>query len=121
MTSGRTALIRLEGMTFRAHHGVLAEERKLGGPFRVDVALMLDAPRVYRDDLTQTLDYRRAHATVEAVMLRRRFRTLEALADAMAAGLARLPKVRSARVTVTKLAPPLRPGTTSSVELERAR
>ena len=115
---GRTALIRLEGMTFRGHHGVLPEERKLGGPFRVDLALTVGAPARYRDRLAETLDYRLAHARVAVLMTRRKFRTLEALADAIARALARLPKVEIAWVRVTKLAPPLGPGTTSAVEIE---
>jgi dihydroneopterin aldolase len=117
----RTAVIRLEGMLFRSHHGVLPEERKLGGPFRVDLALTVVAPVHYRDRLAETLDYRLAHTRVESLMTRRRFHTLEALADTMADSLVRLPKVVSARVTVTKLAPPLGPGTVSAVEIERHR
>ncbi len=42
-----------------------------------------------------------------------------AAVDRNAAALARLPKVVSVHVKVTKLAPPLGPGTTSAVELER--
>lgn len=108
-------------MLFRAHHGVLPEERKLGGPFRVDLRLVVAAPVRYRDRLADTLDYRQAHARVQALMSRRRFHTLEALADAMAESLVRLPKVERATVRVTKLAPPLGPGTTSSVEIFRDR
>ncbi len=115
----RLAEIRLEGMTFRAHHGVLPEERKLGGPFRVDLRLTVAAPARYRDRLSETLDYRLAHARVRTLMTRRRFHTLEALADRLAEALVRLPKVVAARVTVTKLAPPLGPGTTSAVRIER--
>jgi len=114
-------VIRLEGMMFRAHHGVLPEERKLGGPFRVDIALTVAAPARYRDRLEETLDYRLAHTTVVRLMTRRKFRTLEALADAMAGSLSHLPMVGKAQVRVTKLAPPLGPGTTSSVEIERTR
>jgi dihydroneopterin aldolase len=117
----RTAVIRLEGMTFRAFHGVLPEERKLGGPFRVDLTLTVEAPPQYRDRLSETLDYRLAHARVVALMTRRKFRTLEALADAIAEALVRLAKVVAARVRVTKLSPPLGPGTTSAVDIERRR
>jgi len=108
-------------MLFRSHHGVLPEERRLGGPFRVDLKLHVVAPVRYRDRLAETLDYRLAHATVNRLMTRRKFQTLVALADAMAESLMRLPKVGRATVRVTKLAPPLGPGTTSSVEIERAR
>jgi dihydroneopterin aldolase len=51
----------------------------------------------------------------------RPFRTLEALADAIAGALVRLPKVRWVRVRVTKLAPPLMPGATAAAEIERSR
>ena len=115
----RLAVIRLEGMVFRAHHGVLPEERKLGGPFRVDLKLTVEAPAQYRDRLSETLDYRLAHDRVAALMTRRRFHTLEALADRIAEAMVNLPKVAVAKVTVTKLAPPLGPGTTSAVTIER--
>lgn len=117
----RLVVIRLEGMTFRAFHGVLPEERRLGGPFRVDLKLTVEAPPRYRDRLNETLDYRLAHARVAALMTRRKYRTLESLADAMADALVRLSRVAAARVRVTKLSPPLGPGTTSAVEIERRR
>lgn len=114
------ATIRLEGLTFRAFHGVLPAERSLGGPFRVDLALTVAAPVRYRDRLSETVDYRLAVDRTRGLMTgRRKFRTLEALADAIARALLGLPRVRYATVRVTKLAPPLGPGATSAVELTR--
>jgi len=122
--SGRALLataIHLEGLRFRGRHGVLAEERKLGGPFRVDIALDVLSPPRWRDRLSDTLDYRAAFARTKALMEGRPFRTLEALADTLAVALVRLPKVRRARVRITKLAPPFMPGATAAVEIVRTR
>ncbi|MEK7475681.1 MAG: dihydroneopterin aldolase [Candidatus Coatesbacteria bacterium] len=119
--ASEVTVILLEGLRFRGRHGVLAEERKLGGPFRVDLALDILSPPRWRDRLSETLDYRSAFARTKALMEGRPFRTLEALADTLAVALIRLPKVRRARVRITKLAPPFMPGATSAVEIARTR
>ena len=111
--------ILLERMHFQGHHGVLAAERRIGGPFRVDLALHVRAPRRYRDRLSDTLAYRLVFARVRSCMERRRFRTLEALADAIALALLGFPLVRRVTVRVTKLAPPLGGGASSAVEIRR--
>ena len=124
MSSGRVhpvTVILLEGLRFRGRHGALAEERKLGGPFRVDLTLDVSSPPRRRDRLSDTLDYRAAFARTKDLMEKRSFRTIEALANALAESLVRLPKVRQARVRVTKLAPPLMPGATAAAEIVRRR
>ncbi len=114
------ARVRLEGLTFRGRHGVLPEERRLGGSFRVDLTLVIPAPARFRDRLEETVDYRTAFAAARRVLEGPPRRTLEFLADAVALALARLPRVVTATVRVTKLAPPLTPGAVSSVEISRS-
>ncbi len=124
MTAARPSdvtVIYLEGLRFRGRHGALAEERKLGGPFRVDLTIDVATPRKLRDRLSDTLDYRAAYARTKELMEGRPFRTIEALADALARAIVRLPKVRQARVRVTKLAPPLMPGATAAAEIVRKK
>ncbi len=106
-------------MNFWGHHGVLPQERKLGGPFKVDLEVLVAAPRRYRDRLSETVDYRVLYTRTKVLMERHRFRTLEALASAIADVAVRVPKVQKVRVKVTKLAPPLAGGATSAVEVHR--
>jgi dihydroneopterin aldolase len=50
--------IALTGIRAHARHGVLAHERELGQPFRVDVVLEVDlAAAAASDDLADTVDY----------------------------------------------------------------
>lgn len=106
-------------MTFWGHHGVLAAERRRGGPFRVSIEALVRAPLRWRDRLSETADYRLLYARARALVERRRFRTIEALAAAIADAATRVPKVRAAKARVEKLAPPFRPGTIAAVEVWR--
>ena len=98
---------------------MLPQERKLGGPFNVDLEVRVAMPKRSRDRLSETVDYRTLHAKTKFLMERRRFRTLEALAAAIAGACMRVAKVQDVRVKVTKLAPPLGGGATSAVEVRR--
>jgi len=117
--SGRLVTIVLEGMSFTGRHGVLASERRKGSSFRVDLSARVEAPARCRDRLSDTVDYRVLYSGTKAIVEKKRFRTLEALATAIAGGAARLKKVRSVRVRVTKMALVLASGTTCAVEVER--
>jgi len=119
MKAGRpvSASIFLENMNFWGRHGVLPEERKLGGPFRVEMELDVDAPARYSDRINETADYRILFSRTRALVERRHFRTLEALASAVADAVMKVKRVRGVRVKVTKLAPPLGTGTTSAVQI----
>jgi len=114
---GVPARIFLENMVFRGRHGVLPEERKLGGDFRVEIeADIVTLPR-FRDHIAGTADYRALFSRARAIVERRRFRTLEALTGAIATAAIKVRHVRGVRVRVTKLAPPLGGGATAAVEI----
>ena len=119
MKAGRSisAAIFLENMNFWGHHGVLASERRLGGRFRVDMKLDVEARARYSDRISETADYRILFSRAKALVERRRFRTIEALASAVVDAAMKVKMVRGARVRVTKLAPPLGGGTTAAVEV----
>jgi len=119
MKAGRSnsAAIFLENMNFWGRHGVLPEERRLGGPFRVDLKMDIDASARHSDRLSGTADYRVVYSRTKALVERRRFHTIEALASAVAGAVMKVKLVRGVRVKVTKLAPPLGGGTTSAVEV----
>jgi dihydroneopterin aldolase len=104
-------------MTFRGRHGVLPEERRLGGDFRVEIEADVVIPPGFRDHISGTADYRALFSRARAIVERRRFRTLEALTGAVAAAALKVRRVRGVRVRVTKLAPPLGGGATAAVEI----
>ena len=116
-----TDKIFISGISFYGHHGVSEEERILGQRFLVDVELTLDlGPAGVSDDLTQTVDYADVVKRVAAIGRTRRFRLLEALAEATAMDLLELKKVREVRVRVVKCAPPL-PDVVESAGVEIVR
>lgn len=120
MPRARPLNILLEGMRFWGRHGVLARERRQGGPFEVSLEVAADVPYPERDRLSDTVDYRRIYAKTKSLVERRRFRTVEALALAVAAATLKLPKVVAVKARVTKLAPPLG-GATAAVEIKLSR
>ncbi len=113
----------LSGMRFRAYHGVLVEERTHGQEFLVDVELEVDLEEAGRsDDLTRTIDYRRAYETVKAVMHGEPQNLIERLAETIATRLLALDRVSAVTVRVrkpqVKLAGPL---DASGVEIRREK
>lgn len=113
--------IIISGISFYGHHGVTDEEQVLGQRFLVDVELTLDLrPAGSSDDLTQTVDYADVVKRVSAIGRTRRFRLLEALAEATAAELLEQERVEEVRVRLVKCAPPL-PDVVGSAAVEIVR
>lgn len=107
--------IRLEGLRFYAYHGVLPQERKVGGRYTVDLVLTLPAPvdgaptcaAVCADDLAGTVNYaevydvvRREMETPSALLEHAAGRILRAVFDAF-------PLVAKAVVALRKDTPPM--------------
>ena len=119
-----TDRIELRAMRFDGCHGVSEEERAAPQPFEVDVELELDlGPAGRADELERTVDYGAAFEMVRGIVEERSFRLLEALADAIAAGvLAGFPATRAVVVRVRKMRPPIA-GTLAwaGVEIRRVR
>ncbi len=86
-------IIRINNMQFYGHHGVAAEERRVGGRFSIDVEMALDLrPAGTTDSLDKTVDYSAVYDLVCAVQSRREYRLIEALAESIAGEiLARFP------------------------------
>ena len=111
-------IIRLQNMTFYAHHGVLAAERELGQIYEVDVEFALDLRGVVvEDDLSQTVDYREIYSLVEKVVEEGEYSLLEALAQAILDTLTRRFGLDQALVRVRKPHPPIQ-GQIDCVEVE---
>lgn len=80
--------IVLDGMAFRAIHGVNPDEQVTPQRFEVDVELSLDLrPAGGTDDLERTIDYARVYERCRDIVEHRHFGLIEALAEAIAADL----------------------------------
>jgi dihydroneopterin aldolase len=115
--------IIIAGIHFTGHHGVSQEEQILGHRFRVDVELTLDLrPAGTADDLALTVDYGEVVKRVAAVGETRRFRLLEALAEAIATDLLEHFPVAEVRVRTMKCTPPIPEHVEAAgVQIERRR
>jgi dihydroneopterin aldolase len=114
--------IRLVNMVFYAYHGAMPEEATLGQKFYLDAELEVDLQEAARtDDLRRTVNYEEVYRTIAEEVHRRRYKLLEALAQAVAEViLERFPDVRSISVRVRKPSVPLG-GVLDHVEVEITR
>lgn len=107
-----------------AHHGVMEEEERLGQRFFVSIEARVDCRRAgHSDALADTVSYADMAAIVLSVSSERRFRLIEALAEAIAMEiLLKQPAVQSVVVRVEKPSAPI-PAVIDgvSVEIERSR
>ncbi|MDN5344767.1 MAG: 7,8-dihydroneopterin aldolase/epimerase/oxygenase [Clostridia bacterium] len=115
--------IILDGMEFYAFHGCYPAEQELGQPFVVDIELFLDlAPAGCSDALEASIDYSQVYHLVQEITTGRPFKLLEALAEAIAAGILAAFPVAEVMVRVKKPRAPL-PGRFNyvAVEIRRSR
>ncbi|QIB35123.1 dihydroneopterin aldolase [Ancylobacter pratisalsi] len=99
----------LRGVELHAHHGLHEEEARLGQRFIVDMDWWLDTgPAATHDDYDRTVGYEKVFAIIHEASNSRRFKMLEAFADAIARlVLDRYPIVEKVRVEVHKPAAPI--------------
>ncbi len=98
-----TDRISLLGVRARGHHGVLAEEKRDGQEFVVDVVLHLDLEAAgTSDDLTRTVNYAEVGADVVARVEGPSLDLIESLAEQIAGDALARPGVRAVEVTVHK-------------------
>lgn len=114
--------IFLHGIELFAHHGLFAEEAKLGQRFIVDIDWWVDVhDAAEHDSYEETVGYDKIYETVTKVSAERRFHILEAFAEAIAgAVLARFARVEKVRVEVHKPGAPI-PGVFRDVGVEIVR
>lgn len=116
--------IILEGMQFYGYHGVNPEERALGQPYLVDLAVEMDLLTPGKSDLLEdTVSYTHLYRTVQAVVEGDSKNLLEAtaqmIADRVLAGF----PVNAVRVRVKKPRPPIKGSVIehAAVEIYRTR
>ena len=116
--------IILEGMEFYGFHGANPEERALGQPYVVDLAVELDLRRPGGSDrLEDTVSYSLLYRTVKLVMEGESKNLLEATAQAIADLVLTEFPVKAVRVLVKKPRPPIRGSVidNAAVEIYRAQ
>ena len=115
--------LRLSGLSFFGHHGVLQAERKLGQRIELDVELHGDFTNcVSHDSLGEALDYTKVYDVVKEVVEQRSFKLLEALAGAVATELLGKFTVQKVIVRVRKPNVPFSASLSNvEVEIERNR
>lgn len=96
-------LIRVDGIRGRGNHGVLAQERREGQDFVVDVAIELDLSRAGESDhLADTVDYAGVARAVLARIEGEPVDLIERLAELVAADVLADPRVGAVEVCVHK-------------------
>ena len=100
--------ISLQGLRFYAFHGVMPQERKVGGEFVVDVKVGYPLEKaVESDEVGDTLNYAELYELVKKEMTQFS-NLLEHVAGRIAEAIeATYPQVTSVEVRVTKKNPPM--------------
>jgi len=102
-----TDRLDLIGLRMVASIGLLPEERERRQPIEIDVRLDFAEPAGLDDELDGTVDYGAVCDRISDLVGRGHVDLLERLAALLATDLTEHPAVGAARVTVTKLRPPV--------------
>ena len=118
-----TDTLELRGLRVLGRHGALEGEQDTAQPFEVDLEVEAELGEAGRDDdLAKTVDYALVVDTAITIVGRHRYKLLEALAEAIAAGVLELALVQAVTVSVRKLRPPVAADMASAgVRLRRDR
>ena len=101
--------IQLHNLQFYAYHGVLPQERIVGGHYRVDVELVMTPPlrALTEDVLDDTVNYADAFALIRQQM-DQPVNLLEHLANRITEALyAQFPQIEAVKLQITKVTPPI--------------
>ena len=101
-------IIKVNNIKLYAYHGCLDEEAKIGSEYRVDVSIKADLKKSAKtDDLTDTVDYVHLNRIVKEEMAIRA-KLLEEVAQRILNRIFNeLRKVKKAKVSVSKINPPI--------------
>lgn len=101
--------IQLHNLEFYAYHGLLPQERVVGGHYRVDVELSLTPPlrALTEDVIDDTVNYAEVYALIRQQM-EQPVNLLEHLVHRITKGLyAQFPQIQAVKLSVTKVTPPI--------------
>ncbi len=116
---GHQDIIRIKNATFYAYHGTVRDEQNLGGKFEIDLDMYGDLSAAEQSDsLKQTVDYEKVYASIQKIVLEKKYYLLEALGNTIAKKLLiEFPKISRVVVRVRKPHPPVK-GVVDWVEVE---
>jgi len=101
--------IVLEGMQFYGFHGVNAEEKSLGQPYVVDLAVEMDLSVPGKSDqLEDTVSYTHLYRSVQKVIEGESRNLLESAAETVAIRILDEFPVKAVKVRVKKPRPPIK-------------
>lgn len=103
-----TGRVALEGLEFRAYHGVYPHERESGNWFEVDIAVETDfTSAAFQDDLSGTVNYESLFRIIKDEM-EKPSKLLETVAGKIVDDiLHELPVVLSVELKISKINPPI--------------
>jgi dihydroneopterin aldolase len=101
--------IEITGLQTYAYHGLFDEEQRLGQKFSFDIAASIAVIGSHNaDDLAGSVRYDAVADFAAELSTARKFRTLEALGEAMALGLLEaFPALENVSIGVRKSSPPI--------------
>ena len=100
--------LTLKGMSFHARHGYFDEEKVKGNDFEVDLIFKLSLEEAGRsDNLQHTIDYGKARALVEEILMRPPINLIEHLCLLIGEQLFNTFQPEKLKVKVRKLNPPM--------------
>ena len=100
--------IFIKKMHFHAFHGVMEQERNVGGEYAVDVKIKANLSKAIKTDVvSDTIDYSVVYQIVKKIM-EEPSALLEHVAGRMAESLfARFPQTKEIGIRITKINPPM--------------
>ena len=99
--------IELKGLRFFAHHGLYAEEAKVGNEFELDVSIEYKAAETIVSSIEQTINYAEVFHVVKDEFSQRKD-LLETCAMQIADRLQKqFPQIESLTISIKKLNPPI--------------
>lgn len=112
-------IIRIKKAIFYGYHGVLTEEKSVGGKFEADVDMVTDfTGAAYRDNLKDTIDYVKVYKFLYKLALDEKHHLIESLSMKIADELLKnFVQIKEVTVRVRKNNPPLG-GVVDCVEVE---
>jgi len=102
-----TVTISLETMKFHAFHGMMAEERSIGGVFLVDISFTVNSNAVETDRIEDTVNYSELFDLVQDEMMKPSYLVEHVAGRITKAIKTRFPQIISLFVKVSKLNPPV--------------
>ena len=102
-----TTTITLEEMRFHAFHGVMDEERVIGGTFLADISYIIDSNAVESDNIEDTINYAEIFDIVKEEM-EKPSQLIEHVAGRIIKTLKnKFPQMLETTVKISKLNPPV--------------